>query len=79
MDKDMAKCLKKFLFFSWKSHEWEQTDIKEDRKTIGKKFDEFEVGIYKVVITTTEEYTCKYCGLVKTESSVVTETRRQYH
>lgn len=67
--------MKKCLLF----HDWKQTNVKENREVIGKIPSQWEEGIYKVEITTTEFYKCTKCGKEKEESMRKTETHRQFY
>ena len=74
----MKNCTKKFLFFKWLQHDFEGVDIKEDVKIIGKKFREFEVGIYIRQFITTFTDKCKSCGEIRSRVEQKEETVRQY-
>ena len=73
----MKKCTRTFLWFP--RHEWEQVDIAEDRKVIGKVPDEWKEGVYKVIVVTTETFRCKYCGQIKTDTQKKEEVHRQFY
>lgn len=67
----MSKC--------WLFHKWEEVNIKETVKTIGKRLGQWEEGIYKRVIITTTAYKCERCGTEKEEQNTKEETIRQYY
>ncbi|HED37125.1 MAG TPA: hypothetical protein ENI76_02605 [Ignavibacteria bacterium] len=72
------KCEKRFLFFRWHVHNFKVVDIKENVKIIGKKFGEYESGIYIRRFITTTKSKCLNCGKKEIEKEIEEQTVRQY-
>lgn len=77
--RDMKNCIKKFLFWSYETHDFDLVDIKEEVKIIGKKYGQYETGIYVRRFITTKFFKCKNCPKEKQSMETKEETCRQYH
>lgn len=59
-------------------HKWEDVDIKQDVKKVGKNFGEFEKGIQKVIRTITTRQQCLICWKTREQVKVETSISSQY-
>ena len=79
MDSKIKKqCSGKILWFYWSKHSFEEIDIKEEIKIIGKKYSASETGIFIRKFITTTIYQCKTCEKKEEKVEIKQEILRQY-